>query len=221
MKNLVIGIVVLALVGAGFYFLSRSEEQAPMTDDESSVIAEEDAVVFVPEQEGNESDVVVSYAKLSEPGYVIIFLGEGDDKEIFAQSEYLEAGEHRNVKTTKRGGSRAYTSTDASVSVVADDGDQMFDVASDTEVLVSEDEVVIFEGDVAADAVTDEALEEILEEAGFTVVVEEEAEAANDSESTESSEGTSDDSTEAEAEGDANAEVEVNAEAEAEAETTN
>lgn len=217
MKNLVIGIVVLALVGAGFYLLSRSEEEAPVVNEESSVIAEEDAVVFVPEQDGNESDVVVSYAKLSEPGYIIIFLGEGDDKEIFAQSEYLEAGEHRNVKTTKRGGTRAYSSTDASVSVVADDGDQVFDVAADTEVLVSEDEVVVFEGEVAADAVTDEALEEILEEAGFTVVEEEEM--MDDTESSENTEETSDEGTETEAEGDAA--VEVNTEAEAEAETTN
>lgn len=217
MKNLVIGIVVLVLVGAGFYYLSRSNDEAPVVENDS-VIAEENAVVFVPEQEDEE--LVVRYAKLAEPGYIIIFLGEGDEKEVAAQSELLAAGEHRNVKTTKRGGSRAYTAAEASVSVVADNGDEVFDVATDTEVLVAEEDVVLFEGDVVADGVSEEVLEELLEEAGFTVL-EDEASEEEEMVEDESSDSDSEESTEGEENGGSEVGVDVEVEADTEEEATN
>jgi hypothetical protein len=136
---------------------------------ESSLVTEENAVLIEDQQPGEET--TVAYAKLAQPGYVIVYVTDSSgNKSVLGSSDLLPAGEHRKVIVRHRRGSNSNNGTTVSAAIVADDGDEVFS-EEDTEV-VADDAVISV--DVTSDTeLTDEELVELLDEAGYDVLEEE------------------------------------------------
>lgn len=150
-SQVVVGIVIAILIAGGaFWYLNK----------EAAVVRGEDAVLL--QDQPADEEVIVSYARLSKPGYVVVYeTNANGDRETVGQSEYLEAGEHRNVVVTR---SQARTGNPGSLSavVVADDGDGSYDAAGDSQELAVSSEA---EADASAEVnltLTDEEIEMLL-----------------------------------------------------------
>ncbi|MBU0750249.1 hypothetical protein KKH15_01905 [Patescibacteria group bacterium] len=163
MKKWIIGaVVVIVLAAAAWYFYDQKMAEA-------SLVTDENAVLVADQQPGDET--VVSYAKLSKPGYVVVYSTEANGtKTVLGSSDLLTAGEHRNVKVRHTGG----TSINGSVvtaTIVADDGDGSYSAETDTEV-VSEDSAAVSNDAELDTMMSDEDLAVMLDEAGYDVSAE-------------------------------------------------
>lgn len=217
MQRIILLVLAIAIVGIGSFYMLRGGEELTYT----ATVEEENAVLLV-DQPTQADDYVVSYAKLAQPGYVLIHSvnPETGESEVVGTSGLLTAGEHTNVRITKR--SRAGTNERAAraalrASIVADNGDGAFNAEEDTAVLVEGDEsseVVESETATNPEELTEEEIGELLEEAGYTVVEEndgiteeiaesETMEADESDEMTESEEGQAEESGMEESEEDA------------------
>lgn len=138
-----------------------------------TLVMEENAVLVMDQQPGEET--VVSYAKLSKPGYVVVYsTDESGNKAVLGSSTLLSAGEHKNVKVMHSGNSSKKGSRVSAI-IVADNGDEIYS-EEDAEVLVEtsteESMAGISEEAVLDENISDEDLENLLEDAGYTVEVE-------------------------------------------------
>lgn len=134
-----------------------------------TLVQEENAVLVMDQQPGEET--VVSYAKLSKPGYVKVYSTDtAGNKEVLGTSSLLTAGEHKNIKVLHSGNSSKKGSKISAV-IVADDGDGAY-TETDSEVLVetSTEETMaeISEEANLSVELSDEELEGLLENAGYT-----------------------------------------------------
>jgi|GEM_PF-4641560 len=161
-RNIIIALVVVALVAAGLWYVGRKTEA-------STLVEADNAVLLMDQQPGEET--VVTYAKLSKPGFVVIYQTREDGtREELGSGERLDEGEHRNVTVKHRGGTRS--SGAISAAIVADDGNGVYD-EGDTESLVTEGDPGT-EAEASDDAVLDLALtdDEValeLEDAGYVI----------------------------------------------------
>lgn len=166
-KSKWIFLVVVAIV-AVVVFTGKDKGMDSM---EETLIQEENAVLIMDQQPGETT--VVSYAKLSKPGYVVVYSQDAaGNKQVLGTSDLLNAGEHKNI-TVVHSGRMTQAGDTVSAVVVADDGDETY-TESDSEVLVetTTDESM---AEISLDAVldeniSDEVLGDILEDAGYTVV---------------------------------------------------
>lgn len=143
----------------------------------NSAIEEKNAVLLL-DQSKDSNEYVVSYAKLSKPGYVLIYsIDRSGRRSVVGRSELLAAGEHVNVRIAKiegSGGSSSETGGATSIfaSIVADDGDGVFDETRDSDVLFDGDgvseasEYVFAESPEVSSA---EELAQLLADQGYTV----------------------------------------------------
>ncbi len=160
MKKLIGAVVILALVALGaWYVLGQRDE---------SLVSEKDAVLVEDQQPGDTT--IVTYAKLSQTGYVAVYATDASgNTTLLGTSDLLAAGEHRNVPVRHSTGA-AHSGT-ITGRVIADDGDGTFNEGADTAVLAEDS------GEASADAeldlgVSDEDLAELLEGAGYDASVE-------------------------------------------------
>jgi hypothetical protein len=150
-------------------------------DDYESIVTEDNAVLILDQQPSDDS-VVVSYAKLSQPGYVLVSEVDSATNEpvVVGASELLSAGEHIGVTVLRRDSKNHASDTTVTATIVADNGDGVYDEATDTEILTKSNpegtvEVEVFsEAMVSEDAeelveLSLEELAELLEEAGYNV----------------------------------------------------
>ncbi len=152
--------VVLVIV-----FMGKNKKD----DKIETLVEEENAVLVMDQQPGEET--VVSYAKLSKPGYVKVYSTDTSGKqEVLGTSSLLSAGEHKNIKVVHSGMTSKKGSKISAV-VVADDGDELYS-ETDSEVLVEtsveESMAEISEEAVLDENISDEDLENLLEDAGYT-----------------------------------------------------
>ncbi|HVX90415.1 MAG TPA: hypothetical protein VHC20_02135 [Candidatus Paceibacterota bacterium] len=123
----VTGIVLVILVIGGYWYLDRAYATTLVTNDNAVLL----------ESQKPSDDMVVTYAKLAKPGYVVIYTSStSTPKTVAGQSDLLTAGEHRNVHIHTNGTLTAGATITAAV--VADDGNGTYD-DSDTEVLAGDD----------------------------------------------------------------------------------
>ncbi len=190
-KKIIGGIVVLVALVVIFAVWIGSKNNSV---EYQSLVKEKDAVMIA-DQKPNSEETVVQYAKLSKPGYIVIYgqNSNGQKGEVLGVSDYLPAGEYTNVVVKRRSGSggsssnkqktnsQTQTQTESQMDVenetvlaqiVEDDGDQVFTEDSDA--------VVVDESGnpVESDATLDENAETIdtqdefiaeLEDEGYTV----------------------------------------------------
>jgi len=157
----VVVIIVLIILG-----LRGGEEEM----DESTTLVTEDNAVLVVDQP-LENSTVVSYAKLSKPGFIIIYdTTVTGEKTVLGNSALLPAGEYTNVvvKHRRSGSSRNKNTNTTTVNVVADNGDGEF-TEEDSDVLVAESEVEVNEESDPIEDVTEENIGELLEDEGYVV----------------------------------------------------
>ncbi|MEZ4103658.1 MAG: hypothetical protein R3B55_03895, partial [Candidatus Paceibacterota bacterium] len=159
---LLVAIAIILVV----VFTGKDKKEDMMED---TLVMEENAVLVMDQQPGEET--VVSYAKLSKPGYVVVYSSDASGKkEVLGTSAFLSAGEHKNIKVVHSGNSSKKGSKISAV-IVADDGDETY-TESDNEVLVettTEDSMAeISEEAVLDENISDEDLENLLEDAGYT-----------------------------------------------------
>lgn len=160
MKKIVAVVLVILVVGYGAYYLLTNG----VTDE--TLVSEGNALVVLNQKPGNE--VVVSYAKLAKPGYVLVHTTDATgQKTLVGSSNLLPAGEHKNVKVPRRGGGSS--GSRISASIVVDDGNGALDEAE-----INSDPIV--EGEATLDTqaedisdLTDEEIIEALEEAGYEI----------------------------------------------------
>lgn len=152
-------IVVAAIIIGGFWYMNGAHA--------TSLVLNDNAVLFQDQKPGEEA--VVAYAKLSKPGYVVLFANDASGtKTVAGQSDLLSAGEHRNVRVHASGGALV-TGTTLTAAVVADDGNGTYD-ASDTEVLAGGDEATTASvSDTATldESLSDDELATLLDDAGY------------------------------------------------------
>lgn len=171
MQRIIILVVAIAIIGLGAYYMSQGGTELAYT----ATVEEENAVLLV-NQPAEEDSYVVSYAKLSEPGYVLIY-GTNPTTgatEAVGTSDLLPAGEHTNVRITKR--NRSGTNERAArmalrAAIVADNGDGAYSQA-DTEVLAEASGAEESEDATDPEELTGEEITELLEDAGYTVIEE-------------------------------------------------
>ncbi|MBU1293102.1 hypothetical protein KJ819_03515 [Patescibacteria group bacterium] len=164
-KVLIIAVVVI-LLGAFAWYWNNSQQA------EASLITDENAVLVSDQQPSDET--VVTYAKLAQSGYVVVYSTDAaGNKSVVGSSELMSAGEHRNVHVKHRNGAIVAGGT-ISAAIVVDDGDGSFSEESDTAV-VAEDDAMISEDAELALNVSDEDLAALLEDAGYDLSAETEA----------------------------------------------
>lgn len=166
MKKL-ISLIIIVLVVWGLVILVQRWGTVPTYE---ALVTEDNAVLLVDQQPGD--DVVVSYAKLSQPGYVLVY---GDNPAtglpaVLGTSTLLPAGEHRGI-TIRHG--QSYSGR-MNAKIVHDDGDGVFDEAADQAVLADDGTEVSSEADTNVTAsedvaLTDEELVAELEAEGYDV----------------------------------------------------
>ena len=200
-------ILVIVVVAAllGWYWFENKHQKI---DD---LVLEENAVLIQDQPSGDET--VVTYAKLSKPGYVLVYSPDASGRTLLGSSDLLPAGEHKRVLIVHRGGG-SRVGNSLSAEVVADNGDGVY-TEGDTEVLVEEGDAGT-EAEVSDEAVldtdlTDEELEGLLEEAGYTT---EEEEAGTEEEAVEDTTPQEETAPEGETVEEGTTEAEVEAEAE-------
>lgn len=162
LKWLLVALAAAAVLTAAWLLI------APPRDSFASTVLEDDAVLIM-DQPSSDS-TVVSYAKLSKPGFIVVSSTEANGKtQVLGTSDFLPAGEYRHVLVKHSGGKRASSGSSVTATVVADDGDESFDPSTDTEALVEDDASADASAEVPAE-LTDEELSDALDEAGYTVV---------------------------------------------------
>ncbi len=166
-------IVLIAVIVIVFYAVGGTSK----TVQYESLVEEANAIV-VADQQPDEEEVIVHYAKLSQPGYVIIYGVDATTgsttNEVIAVSPLLEAGEYKNLPVTKTVKSGYIKSNKVVARLVVDNGDGAFDVADDAVAAdesgeAVESDAVISEDVEDADVQTDEQIVDLLEEEGYTV----------------------------------------------------
>ncbi|HVW71575.1 MAG TPA: hypothetical protein VHB93_00270 [Candidatus Paceibacterota bacterium] len=154
-----IGIIGIIVIVGGYWYLDRAYASTLVTND--------NAVLLQDQKPG--TDTVVTYAKLSKPGYVVIYsTSTAGEKTVAGQSDLLTAGEHRDVHVHTTGTQVASGGTIVAA-VVADNGDGTYD-ANDTEVLAGDDAAATAEvSDTASldESPSDADLAKLLDEAGY------------------------------------------------------
>lgn len=175
--NAKIWIVIIgaAAIGLGAWYAFGTKDETV-----ESLVSDENAILLQDQQPADET--VVSYVKLSQPGYVTVHATDDSGEKAFVgSSELLAAGEHKNVRVRHSTG--AVIKGTITASVVADDGDGAYSAETDAEVLVSDDSMMSEDAELTLD-LSDEALAALLDEAGYDVAVEaaaeEQAEAEGD-----------------------------------------
>lgn len=179
-KIRIILLVIIAIVLIVIF--TRKDKKEDVLGVTETLVEEENAVLVMDQQPGEET--VVSYAKLSKPGYVVVYSSDASGKkEVLGTSALLSAGEHKNIKVVHSGMTSKKGSKISAV-VVADNGDETY-TESDNEVLVEttteESMAEISEDAVLDESISDEDLGNLLEDAGYTV----EEESNDDSETME------------------------------------
>lgn len=195
-------ILVIVVVAAllGWYWFENKHQKI---DD---LVLEENAVLIQDQPAGDET--VVTYAKLSKPGYVLVYSTDANgQRTLLGSSDLLPAGEHKRVLITHRGGG-SQTGSALSAEIVADNGDGVY-TEGDTELLVEEGDAGT-EAEMSDEAVldtdlSDEELEALLDDAGYTT---EEEEAGTEEEQVVEETTPEEETTEGEVETEAEAEVE-------------
>jgi len=164
MKKIILGVagvVVIILI-----FVSLNREEIVVTEEEKTVVVEENVVVVA--EQNDEEETVVSYAKLSKPGYVLIYgQDSNNNKIVVGSSDYLEVGEHTNIKI-KHQVKKAMIVGKITVNTVADNGDQSFS-SDDEETLSEETEVVVDIEATDPEELTGEEIVELIEDAGYEI----------------------------------------------------
>lgn len=121
---------------------------------DSSAVQGENVVVL-PDQASDSDVYVVSYAKLSRPGYVLIYAwDEAGVRHVVGRSALLAAGEHTNVYIAKFEGVSVGAGASIEAAIVADNGDGVYDASTDTEVLfggTGEAKAKVYESTKSAD----------------------------------------------------------------------
>lgn len=162
----VAGIVITILIGIDATY-SRSTYVSSGT-----LVTDDNAILIQDQKPAN--DTVVTYAKLAQPGYVVLYAPQADGaKTVVGESDLLPAGEHRNVRVHHHHGSSVKSGTGVSAAIVADDGDGIFSPESDTDVLVpdtGDSATAVITDDAALDTdLSDEELGDLLVDGGYDV----------------------------------------------------
>lgn len=175
----IIAIIILLLILAIALFFIKDEDFMNRNDDKSvSLVSEENALVALDQIPSDQT--IVSYAKLSQDGYIILFNASSTDaknKKIDA-SKFLEKGEYVNV-VIEHSDYKPLNKSTIKVVGVADDGDKQFKADLDINQLTKESEIVLH---TDAKDLTQFKLEDIInviKEAGYTVNPEVEAQVRN------------------------------------------
>jgi hypothetical protein len=169
MKKVVGLIVVIVLAIILVSVLAKKDVDEYVLD---NFIDEANAVVLAEQVPGDRT--VVSYTKLSKPGYVLVYGEDEKGEKIFlGSSDLLPAGDSFNVIVKHRSEKRTSSDTKVTAVAVADDGDGVFDLEIDNDQIADESEA-----DVDADAkdpavLTIVEIGELIEDAGFDVTAEE------------------------------------------------
>ncbi|MBU2103547.1 hypothetical protein KKD81_00600 [Patescibacteria group bacterium] len=156
-------VVVIVLLGAFAWYWNNAKEV------EASLVSDENAVLVSDQQPADET--VVTYAKLSKPGYVVVYSADTDgNKSVLGTSELMSAGEHRNVHVKHRNGAISAGGS-ISAAIVADNGDGSFSEESDTDVAAEDDAMISEDADLDL-SISDEDLAALLEDAGYDLSAE-------------------------------------------------
>jgi len=170
-------VIVLAIILVGV--LTNKDLDEYVFD---NFIDESNAVVLAEQVPGNRT--VVSYTKLSEPGYVLVYReDENGDRVFLGSSDLIPMGDSFNVVVRHRNGMRTSSGTKVFAIAVSDNGDGVFDGEIDNNQIAQESEVDVDAGAQDPSELTIAEIGELIEDAGFDVTAEEALE-TNDSQST-------------------------------------
>lgn len=158
MKKIFGVVVVIAIVILAVIFFGKDTA-------EGSLVSESNAIVVGDQKPGD--DVVIHYVKLDKPGYAVVYHVDGQGNKVpVGTSSYLASGEHFNVVVS------VTTPTEDSQTIVAelfeDDGDEVFDIATDSLAMES-GEAVDASAEISVDASEEVNLEEEIISEGYSL----------------------------------------------------